>query len=188
MDIPFAGVLQGDTPGRIGVRLWGPQPTQEVRARVLSALGAAESTQRVRLRAWGYPPLFGQAGAQGYAAQQREVARATGRPVESVRVVEVTHLKYSGLNRPVFDVTVTGVDPQWGGGTLPPEDARSPSLRWAMVLTRKAGPASKALGQRARLPTFAGPAAPPAAPVVNVDVVENDMEDEDTSSESSDIL
>ena len=24
MDIPFAGVLQGDTPGRIGVRLWGP--------------------------------------------------------------------------------------------------------------------------------------------------------------------
>ena len=64
-------------------------------------------------------PLFGQAGAQGYAAQQREVARATGNPVDAVRVVEVTHLKYSGLNRPVSDLPVTGVDPQWKGATLP---------------------------------------------------------------------
>ena len=159
-----------------------------MRNRVLLALGATEGAQKVRLRVWGYPPLFGQAGAQGYAAQQREVARATGRPVDAVQVVEVTHLKYSGLNRPVFDVTVTRVDPQWEGGTLPPEDARRPSLRWAVMTTRRAGLASKALGQRARLPTFAGPAAPPAAPVTDADVVEDNMENGDTASESSDIL
>ena len=146
MDVPFVGVLQGDTPGRIGVRLWGPQPPQEMRNRVLLALGAEESAQKVRLRVWGYLPLFRQAGAQGYTAQQRKVASATGRPVDAVRVVEVTHLKYSGLSILVFDVTVTGVDPQWEGATLPPEDARRPSLRWAVVLTRRAGPASKVLG------------------------------------------
>ena len=188
MDVPFAGVVQGDAPGRLGVRLWGPQPSQEVRSRVLLALGAEEGPQRVRLRVWGYPPLFGQAGAQGYAAQQREVARATGMPVDSVRVVEVTHLKYSGLSRPVFDLSVTGVDPQWKGATLPQDDARRPPLRWAVVLTRRAGASNRALGRRARLPTFAGPAAPPAAPVADADEVEEDMEEGDTASESSDIL
>ena len=59
MDVPFAGVLQGDSPGRLGVRLWGPQPTQEMRSRVLLALGAEEGAQKVRLRVWGYPVLFG---------------------------------------------------------------------------------------------------------------------------------
>ena len=75
-----------------------------------------------------------------------------------------------------------------GGGHLPPEDARRPSLRWAVVLTRRAGPANKVLGQRARLPTFAGPAAPPAAPAADADGVEDDMEEGDAASESSDIL
>ena len=185
MDVPFAGILQGDTPGRIGVRLWGPQPDQEMRDRVIRALGATEGAQKVRLRVWGYPPLFGHVGAQGYAAQQREVARATGRPADTVRVMDITHLKYSGINRPVFDVTVTGVDPQWAGATLPPEDARGPSLRWAVMTQRRAGQACKALGQRARLPAFAGPAALPA----ETDVVEDDMEgEEDAASASSDIL
>ena len=107
----------------------------------------------------------------------------TGRPLDAVQVSGVTHLRYSGLNRPIFDLTVTGVDPQWKGATLPPEDARKPPLRWAVVLSRRAGTASKTLGQRARLPTFAGPAAPPAA-----EIVEDDMEEADVASESSDIL
>ena len=34
-----------------------------MRNRVLLALGAEESAQKVRLRVWGYPPLFRQAGA-----------------------------------------------------------------------------------------------------------------------------
>ena len=45
--------------------------TQEMRSRVLLALGAEEGAQKVRLRVWGYPVLFGQAGAQGYVAQRR---------------------------------------------------------------------------------------------------------------------
>ena len=100
----------------------------------------------------------------------------------------MTHLKYSGLNRPVFELTVTGVDLQWEGTTLPQEDAQRPPLRWAVVLTHRAGTASKALGRRAHLPTFAGPAAPPAAPVADADEVEDDMEEGDTVSESSDVL
>ena len=42
MDVPFARVVQGDTPGRLGVRLWGQQPALETRKRVLRALGAEE--------------------------------------------------------------------------------------------------------------------------------------------------
>ena len=150
---------------------------------MLRALGAEEGAQRVRLRAWGYPALFGQAGEGGFVAQRREVARAVGRPEDTIQVSEVTHLRYSGLDRPVFDLTVAGVDPQWKGVTLPPEDARKPPKRWAVVLTRRTGTASKTLGQRARLPTFAGPALPPAP-----DVVEDDMGETDAASESSDIL
>ena len=51
-----------------------------------------------------------------------------------------------------------------------------------------AGTASKALGRRPRLPTFAGPAAHPAAPVADADEVEDGMEEGDTVFKSSDVL
>lgn len=160
-ELPFAGIVRGDSPGRLGVRLWGLDPTAEHRAQVAALLGAMLPPKKMRLRARGYPATFG--SQTGYAQTALAAALETSGQAGAVTVTAVRHLAYSGVDRPVYDVEATGVPADWTGAVIPPPDARQRSRSWEVLTLDKAAPKRTAIGRRSRLLSVATVAEAPAS-------------------------
>lgn len=172
----FAGLLPLERPAKIRIRVWGKAPpTAELSRALAGALGAptpTPPTTQVRVR--GYPAWLGLASQQQPAAQW-EADRLFGQG--SVQVMRCRHLSKSGLRRPVFDLDVAGIPPDWEGATAPGGDTRDEPRRWQRCRRTTAKKTSfERVGPRAVLPAIQGCQAKPAEAAMDEDVVEDDTQ------------
>ena len=155
-DVPFGGLMEGDSVGRLGVRLWGPPAGGDLRRRVEEAVGASGSAGGLRVRVRGYPATFATSFGGKPTQAQREVDGIFG--PGRVKVSRVTHLPDSGLERPSWDVLLKGAPPEWAGVIIPPEDARGRDKVWALARMRGSARPAQPVGRRQSLPVVQGPA------------------------------
>ena len=127
----FGGLMEGDSAGRVGVRLFGTGPIASgIRELVGEALDAAIPPPHIIVRVGGYPIGFGLAFGS-YQAIRGEIPKVFGGEAGNVRVVSCTHLTATGQERPKFDVTLEGVDEAGEnsgprGLPTPPQDMGGP--------------------------------------------------------------
>ena len=81
---------------------------------------------------------------------QREADKVFGANVVSVK--HTRHLQKSGLERPVYDVELTGVPPTWEGEVVPAGDSRMPDKKWQRIVRKNTPPVYQRVGQKASLP------------------------------------
>ena len=87
------------------------------------------------------------------------------------------HLSKSGLRRPVFDLDVAGIPPDWEGATAPGGDTRDEPRRWQRCRRTTAKKTHfERVGPRAVLPAVQGCHAKPAEAAMDEDVVEDDTQ------------
>ena len=145
----FAGLLSGDKPDRVGVRVWGGPVQQQVRAEIASLLGIKFQAPTTTVRVRGYGLSFGLVSGDQQVAQ-READKVFGANVVSVK--HTRHLQKSGLERPVYDVELTGVPPTWEGEVVPAGDSRMPDKKWQRIVRKTPPPVYQRVGQKASLP------------------------------------
>ena len=98
----FASLVDGGTPGNVGVRRWGPKPANPgVVAHIAGLLDAPAPSQTTRVRVRGYPAPLGLV-VDDYAQLRRYAKEAFGSEV-NIRVHRCTQLAHSTLDRLVFD-------------------------------------------------------------------------------------
>ena len=147
----FGGLLEGDSAGRVGVRLFGTGPIASgIRELVGEALDAAIPPPRVIVRVGGYPIGFGLAFGN-YQAIRGEIPKVFGEEAGNVRVVSCTHLTATGQERPKFDVTLEGVYEGWPGKTLAPADSRLLPKTWEVRGLTRVRHTYRAVGRTAQV-------------------------------------
>ena len=119
----FAGLVDGDAPGKVGVQVWGTKPADpKVVAHIAGLLGAPASAQTTSVRVQGYPAQLGLA-VDEYAQLRRYAQDAFG-PEVPIRVHCYTELAHSTLDGPVCDLELEGVPEDWQGVRLGAADTR----------------------------------------------------------------
>ena len=147
----FGGLMEGDSAGRVGVRLFGTGPIESgIRDLVGEALDAAVPPPRIIVRVGGYAIGFGLAFGN-FQAIRGEIPKVFGDAAGNVRVVSCTHLTATGQERPKFDVTLEGVDEGWPGKTLAPADSRLLPKTWEVRGLTRVRHTYRAVGRTAQV-------------------------------------
>ena len=106
------GLVDGGTPGDVGVRVWGAKPGDpKVVAHIANLLGAPVPAQTTSVRVHGYPAQLGLAMYK-YAQLRRYAQEAFG-PEVPIRVQRCTQLAHSTRDRPVFNLELEGGAEGW---------------------------------------------------------------------------
>ena len=93
----------------MGIRLFGAQQVPQELAQAVGALLGGEITPgKVVVRPGGYPISYG-SPEDSWAAFRREFPEVFGAGAGNIRVVWCEHLPHSGLDRPQWDITLTGL-------------------------------------------------------------------------------
>ena len=125
----FAGLVDGDAPGNVGVRIWSTKPASSaVVAHIASLQGAPAPLQTASLRVRGYPAQLGL--VMDKYAQLRHYAKEAFGLELNIRVHRCTKLAHNTLDRPVFDLELEGVPQDWQRVRLGAPDTRLPDRLW----------------------------------------------------------
>ena len=121
----FAGLVEGGSAGRIGVRVWGPGPSDpDFAAAATRILGAPVPERVTSVHIRGYPAAVALC-TNDYGQLRRAVAEVFGDRVP-IRVRRCTQLASTTVERPVFDLLLEGVPMDCAGMFLPCVDSRVP--------------------------------------------------------------
>ena len=176
----FAGILAGNQPGKIGVRIWGPH-RPESRAAVENLLGLSPTLVTKRVRVRGYSISMGVTEIGRTSEAQKEADTIFGEQV--VQVTQCHHMQSSGLVRPTFDLEVTGLPQDWTGQQIPAPDTRLPPRSWTLVSRQRKPTALKAVGRSTALPKPVLVPAPPPEPAREGQMTDETMEDDEEEVE-----
>ena len=122
----FAGLVQGGSAGRIGVRVWAPGPPDpDVVTAAARILGAPVPERVTSVHVRGSPAAVA-VSTDDYAQLRRATAEVFGDRVP-IRVRRCPQLASTTLERPVFDLLLQGVPMDWAGMFLPSVDSRVPN-------------------------------------------------------------
>ena len=134
----FAGLVEGGSAGRIGVRVWGPGPLDpDLAAPAAPILGAPVPERDTSVHIRGYPAAVA-LSTDDYAQLRRAAAEVFGDRVP-IRVRRCTQLASSTLELLVFDLLLEGVPMDWAGIFLPSVDSRVPERVWERIVRRNQG-------------------------------------------------
>ena len=157
----FAGLVEGGSAGRIGVRVWGPGPSDpDVAAAAARVLGAPVPERLTSVRIRGYPAAVA-LSTDDYAQLRRAAAEVFGDRVP-IRVRRCTQLASTTLERPVFDLLLEGVPMDWAGIFLPSVDSRVPDRVWERIVRRNQAAPYVPVGPRDRMVRVPAAGQPPA--------------------------
>lgn len=126
----FRGLVQGDGPMRYGVRAAGQTMDWNHRTEMCQALGLEAQQARVRVQVQGHDYRFDRKAAQ------MEAQQIFGSD-SSIKVVDVWHRSGTRVDRPVYDLQVEGIPPDWEAHRLVPLDPRCPSVTWRRTVTHR---------------------------------------------------
>ena len=153
-----------------------------------ACLGFAVEGEKVRVRVYGHPTAF-------QRTAQADVHRLVGPGVQVVGVP--THLTMSGMERPIFDMWLTGVPDGWAGGVVELSlDSRTPPKRCVLMESApKAATVYQAVGRGRAVPRPEPPAPAPLQDEGGTDEVAAEQakargngEDDGMSDGGSDIM
>ena len=158
----FAGLVEGGSARRIGVRVWGPGPSDpNVAAAAARVLGAPVPERVTSVRIWGCPAAVA-LSTDDYAQLRRAAAEVFGDRVP-IRVRRCSQLASSTLEPPVFDLLLEGVPMDWAGMFLPSVDSRVPDRVWERIVRRNQAAPYVPVGPRDRMVRVPAAAQPPTA-------------------------
>ena len=146
----FAGLLLGDKLARLGVRHWhSDQPMEGLPQHVAAMLGVQYTAPRTKVKVRGYGPGFGMAPTADPPAQN-EVDRTFGHQAQ-VRVESVQHLTWSGVDRPIYILTLQDVPPDWQGERIVEVDAMAPTKVWERMEVKSKAQPYRPMGPNTRV-------------------------------------
>ena len=131
--------------------MWGPTPiSNDLRHQVALAMKCAQPLPAMRVRVRGYGPDFGLPLQDGTTKAQAETQALF--PTQEVTVIACNHMQSSGLFRPVWDLLVRGIPPDWLGLSVPSRDSTVRDRTWQLCGHSRGSLPFQAMGPRESVP------------------------------------
>ena len=144
----------------MGVRVWGPGPSDpDVAAAAARIFGAPVPERVTSVRIPGYPAAVA-LSTDDYAQLRRAAAEIFGGRVP-IRVRRCTQLASTDLEGPVFDLLLEGVPVDWAGMFLPSVDSSVPDRVWEWIVHRNQAAPYVPVGPRDRMVRVPAARQPP---------------------------